>query len=236
MRNNLKQFLIGALLATVPMSYVVYNNIPHRHAVTRVKTAQNTIRVEEFMWSSKLISSNKTEAKTLASPDTVLSWTFAQSSGSIQSSEKIPTTTVTPTVTPKPRLEAAKKPENHPQTETTTYVVHTQPAPQDVGALIEKYASEYGVNKDMMVHIAKCESGFRSNAVNGPYAGIYQFIGSTWSSNRRAMGLDPDPTLRYNLEEAVKTAAFKMSRDGFGAWPVCQNKAKRLLGMNTEGI
>jgi hypothetical protein len=109
-------------------------------------------------------------------------------------------------------------------------------APGDVVGLIEKYASEYGVNKDMMIGIAKCESGFRENAVNGPYAGIYQFVSGTWISNRRAMGLDENLDLRYNAEESVKTAAFKMSRDGFGAWPVCQHKAKNLLVINTEGI
>jgi hypothetical protein len=39
------------------------------------------------------------------------------------------------------------------------------------------------------------------------------------------MGENPDPFLRYHPEEAAKTAAFKMSRDGFGAWPVCGRKA-----------
>lgn len=107
--------------------------------------------------------------------------------------------------------------------------------PEVIG-YIEKYASEYGVNKDMMIGIAKCESGFRSNAVNGPYAGIYQFVSGTWISNRRAMGLDESLDLRFDAKEASKTAAFKMSRDGFGAWPVCQHKAKRLIGISTEGI
>jgi hypothetical protein len=103
---------------------------------------------------------------------------------------------------------------------------------ENVITLIEKYASEYGVDKNMMIGIAKCESGFRENAVNGPYAGIYQFVSGTWISNRRAMGLDTNLNLRFNAEEAAKTAAFKMSRDGFGAWPVCQYKAQKLLTLN----
>jgi len=102
-------------------------------------------------------------------------------------------------------------------------------APQDIITLIEKYAGEYGIDKNMMIGIAKCESGFRENAVNGPYAGIYQFVSGTWVSNRRAMGLDENLDLRYNAEESVRTAAFKMSRDGFGAWPVCQHKAQGLV-------
>ena len=114
--------------------------------------------------------------------------------------------------------------------------VQTINAPEEVIVLIEKYASEYGVDKNMMLGIAKCESGFRENAVNGPYAGIYQFVSGTWVSNRRAMGLDENLDLRYNAEESVRTAAFKMSRDGFGAWPVCQHKAKILLGLKTNNI
>ena len=274
MRNNLKHFLIGALIAAVPMSYVVYNNIPHKPAVTMIKTPQNTLRAEEFLWSSKLSSPKK--AVKLSSVNLniqVSAWTFTNTLDQVNMPIETPTPTseaspstepwdifskdtpsgkasslgssipeyrdsgnsesvLKPTLAPKP----TRKPEPKPQSQTEAYVIQSQPAPSDVDTLIEMYATEYGVNKDMMVHIAKCESGFRSNAVNGPYAGIYQFVASTWSSNRRAMGLDPDPTLRYNLEEAVKTAAFKMSRDGYGAWPVCQNKARRLLGLNSQGI
>lgn len=95
-------------------------------------------------------------------------------------------------------------------------------AANDVYSLIQTYASQYNADPSKMIAIAHCESGLRANAVNGPFAGAYQFLSSTWQSNRRAMGLDPDPGLRYNIEEAIKTAAFKMGRDGYGAWPVCQ--------------
>lgn len=95
-------------------------------------------------------------------------------------------------------------------------------AANDVYSLIQTYAGQYNADPAKMIAIAHCESGLRANAVNGPFAGAYQFLASTWQSNRRAMGLDPDPGLRYNIEEAIKTAAFKMGRDGYGAWPVCQ--------------
>lgn len=95
--------------------------------------------------------------------------------------------------------------------------------------LFDKYAAEYNLDKNIMKHIAKCESGFRPEAVNGPYGGMFQFISSTWVSNRRAMGADQNPDLRFNAEEAIKTAAFKMSRDGFGAWPACSRKALAAL-------
>lgn len=100
----------------------------------------------------------------------------------------------------------------------------TQTTSTNIESIIRQAASEYGVNGDVMVEIARCESGLRASAVNGPYGGIFQFLASTWASNRRAMGLDPNQDLRFNAQEAAKTAAFKMARDGFGAWPACSRK------------
>lgn len=94
----------------------------------------------------------------------------------------------------------------------------------DKTPLYQKYGAEYGVDPVIMQKIASCESGERADATNGPYGGMFQFVASTWSSNRKAMGEDPNPDLRFDAEEAVKTAAFKMSRDGFGAWPACSRK------------
>lgn len=97
----------------------------------------------------------------------------------------------------------------------------------DLDSLFEKYAGQYGVSAIAMKHIAQCESGLNPGSLskNGLYGGLFQFVSSTWSGNRRAMGEDPDPNLRFNAEEAIKTAAFKISRDGYGAWPVCGKKA-----------
>jgi hypothetical protein len=120
------------------------------------------------------------------------------------------TATPTPTTNPSP---------------TPTEIIKIDVPRSDFDALIEQYAISSGVDSRMMKMIAKCESGFRPEATNGPYAGIYQFISSTWVSNRLAMGEDPNPELRLNAEEAIKTAAFKMGRDGFSAWPVCSRLA-----------
>jgi hypothetical protein len=99
----------------------------------------------------------------------------------------------------------------------------------EVVQIIKKYAQEYSLDEEMLLSISYCESGFNPNAVNGDYAGIYQFASSTWQSNRIAMGLDANPDLRFNAEESARTAAFKMQRDGFSAWPVC---SKSLLASN----
>ncbi|PIP13054.1 MAG: hypothetical protein COX49_03070, partial [bacterium (Candidatus Stahlbacteria) CG23_combo_of_CG06-09_8_20_14_all_40_9] len=100
-------------------------------------------------------------------------------------------------------------------------IIAERPAPEAVQAMIDQYAVEYGVDAKRMKTMASCESGFNPGAVNGTYGGMYQYLASTWSSNRQAMGLDPSPDLRFNAEEAIKTTAYKMARDGVGAWPVC---------------
>lgn len=87
--------------------------------------------------------------------------------------------------------------------------------------LFTKYAALYNVDKNLLVHIARCESGFRSEAINGPYLGMFQYQDTTWSSTRTAMGENPDPALRANPEEAIKTSAWKIANGGIGAWPVC---------------
>lgn len=152
-----------------------------------------------------------------------------------QNNETIePTGTNEPVQTPHPEVAVytANKPTSTPKTDNINHaaveIVHAdaravpqQTSPDEVRALIIKYAREYGVSSSKMLSIAQCESGLNPDAVNGSFGGIYQFLASTWQSNRQAMGLDDDPSLRFSVEEAVKTAAFKMSRDGFGAWPVC---------------
>jgi hypothetical protein len=35
------------------------------------------------------------------------------------------------------------------------------------------------------------------------------------------MGLDTNPDLRKNAEEAIRTAAYKILNGGRGAWPNC---------------
>jgi soluble lytic murein transglycosylase-like protein len=96
--------------------------------------------------------------------------------------------------------------------------------PAELEVLWDKYSQQYGVDKTIMKEIARCESNFNSRAVNSSYGGMYQFSVGTWSANRKDMGLDPNPELRFNAEESIKTTAYKISRDGTGAWPVCGKK------------
>lgn len=103
------------------------------------------------------------------------------------------------------------------------------PAATGHDQLFEKYAAEYGITSSTLSIISKCESGHNPQALssNQLYGGLFQFATPTWQSNRRAMGLDDNPSLRFNAEEAIKTAAFKISRDGVGAWPTCGKKTQQ---------
>lgn len=147
-----------------------------------------------------------------------------------------PSPVVEPSVdpTPAPAKPASVQPSATPTIEPTTTpepiaVPSAAPAistaAADLESLFAQHAATHGVDPEIMKKIAQCESGMRPEAVNGPYGGMFQFVSSTWVSNRKAMGKDTDPALRFNAEEAIETAAFKMGRDGYGAWPSCSRKA-----------
>jgi soluble lytic murein transglycosylase-like protein len=91
----------------------------------------------------------------------------------------------------------------------------------DYDEVFGRYGEQYGLDKAYLKRVAFCESSYNPKAVNGVYGGMYQFLASTWSATRREMGLDPDPDLRFEAEEAIKTAAYKISKEGAWAWPVC---------------
>ena len=232
MRNNLKHFLIGALLAALPMSIYGYLKLQPQ--------TQIQVKIDDIQKDS----GNKEKLSQILEPKITIEPKFQHKgqnpfisidlTSNVKKEDTLAVQNLSPN--PKPTIQPVTVEKLIVPVKTASYEIHAPVAPTDVAMLIDTYAAQYGVSKDMMVLIAKCESGFRSNAVSGPYAGIYQFVTSTWVSNRRAMGLDENPQLRFNAEEAVKTAAFKMSRDGFGAWPVCQNKARNLIGLNSTSI
>jgi soluble lytic murein transglycosylase-like protein len=73
----------------------------------------------------------------------------------------------------------------------------------------------------MLVKIAVCESKLNPYARSLDYGGLYQFSTNTWINTRRTMNLDQNPDLRFNPEESIKTAAFKISTGGINAWQNC---------------
>lgn len=132
-----------------------------------------------------------------------------------------------PTNTPAPIVEKLQVVSNYQEIEKNSVVEPTQPPISTVDqvtnydALFEKYSNEFGVDTNWLKTIAKCESNFNKDAVNGSYAGLFQFAPSSWQSARTLMGLDSDPSLRFNPEEAIRTTAFLLSQGRASMWPVC---------------
>ena len=130
-----------------------------------------------------------------------------------------PTLMPTPTPTPTPTLTPSLTPTVAP---TPTPIPPPPVTSEQIHGFIERFAGQYGVDPNVLRHIAVCESGFNPLAVNGPYVGLYQFSVSAWQNNRALFGEDPDPALRYDAEESAQTAAYLLSIGKGYLWPNCQ--------------
>ncbi len=93
------------------------------------------------------------------------------------------------------------------------------------GAQLDKwftqYANEYSVNEELLKKIAACESGYNPQAKFLGYGGLYQYTASSWAATRARMNLEGNADLRFDAEEAIKTAAFQLATSGPSAWPNC---------------
>lgn len=137
-----------------------------------------------------------------------------------------PTTTTTPTPTqqPQPTVQPTSTPAPSPTIAPTiapTTAPTTPTSSTDLESLFSQYSAQYSVSEDELKKIAQCESGMNTNSDTGLYAGMFQFSASTWSSERGVMGLDPNPDLRKDAGEAIRTTAFMLSRGQENAWPNC---------------
>ena len=117
-------------------------------------------------------------------------------------------------------VSATPKPTKRPTLKPTP----TAESAEVVYGLVERFASQYGVDPDVLRYMALCESGFRSNAVNGPYVGLFQFGSVTWTNMRKEMGEESNPDLRFSAEESVQTAAYALSKGKEKIWPNCMPK------------
>lgn len=126
-----------------------------------------------------------------------------------------PTPTSTPIPTPRPRPTATPSPTPIPVPKYSS---------EQIYHLIDQYAGEYHVDPNVLRHIAICETGFNPSAKNHIYAGLFQYDAPTWKAFRKLQGLDPDPDLRYNAQEAVRTTAYLLSQNRAYLWPNCTPK------------
>jgi len=123
-----------------------------------------------------------------------------------------PSPTPTPTPTPTPRPTAIPTPTPKPQPEFSS---------EQIYHMIDKYSAEKGVNPNVIRHLAVCESGFNPEARYHIYGGLFQYAPATWKSFRKIMGLNTDPDLRFNAEEAIKTTVYIVSLGRLYHWPNC---------------
>lgn len=121
-----------------------------------------------------------------------------------------PTPTATPSATLTPtRIKAPKFP------------IPAPASSQEINGMIERFAVQYSVDPNVMRHLAICESGFNSSAVNGVYVGLFQFGPVTWKNLRKELGEDININLRFSTEESAQTAAYALSLGKRGIWPNC---------------
>jgi soluble lytic murein transglycosylase-like protein len=92
---------------------------------------------------------------------------------------------------------------------------------EEIYNMINQYSGEKGVSPDVIRHLAVCESGFRPDVKNGIYAGLFQYDPSTWKNFRKMMGEDPDPDLRFDAKEAIRTTVYLVSIGKQSLWPNC---------------
>jgi soluble lytic murein transglycosylase-like protein len=118
-----------------------------------------------------------------------------------------------PTITPTPKPTLIPSPTSVPQPKVNS---------QQIYEFTNRFGGQYGVDPNVLRHVALCESGFRPDAKNNIYAGLYQFDSRTWKTYREKMGEDTDPDLRFNGEEAVQTAAYAISLGKLHLWPNCK--------------
>ncbi len=142
--------------------------------------------------------------------------------------EVSPTTESTTTPTPSPEPTSTPKPTLVPSPTPVTVTVTVTPipdivAPADLEPLFTEFANQYHVSANLLKKIADCESHFNRGVVskNEEYMGMFQFQVDKWMNERKLMGADSNPDLRFGARESIETAAFVISREGPGPWPAC---------------
>lgn len=139
---------------------------------------------------------------------------------------ELPSSSSSPTLEPTPDPTPLATPTLQAMQSATAKAGTPPPQPTftsaEINGFIERFASQYGIDPNVLRHIAVCESGFNPMASNLGYAGLYQFGPTTWRNYRLALGEDPNVDLRFNAEEAVQTAAYAISLGKFHLWPNCK--------------
>jgi len=92
------------------------------------------------------------------------------------------------------------------------------------GEWINDAALKYGVDAGKMQRMMTCESGGNPNSVGGGgrFYGLFQYLPSTWAGASAGAGYAGASI--YDAKAQIYTTAWKISIQGYGAWPVCGRK------------
>ena len=89
---------------------------------------------------------------------------------------------------------------------------------------VDKYATKYNVDSNLMKRIIKAESGGNPNAKNktSTASGCAQFIKATWAGTLKQM--QREYISPFDAETNVEAMAWKISRGGLRAWDASKHK------------
>jgi len=86
-----------------------------------------------------------------------------------------------------------------------------------VKELIVKYSQKYSVDLELMLKIADCESGFKTDLIgSGRYFGVFQFSKPTFNESATILNFqNPDP---LNPDQNIEMAAYLISEGQAWRW------------------
>ncbi|NTU70026.1 DUF348 domain-containing protein [bacterium] len=90
--------------------------------------------------------------------------------------------------------------------------------------LLNSAAQKYGVDAARMSRLMYCESKGNANAVGGggKFHGLFQYMTSTWAGASAGAGYGGASI--YSAEAQIYTTAWKISIQGYRAWPTCGSR------------
>jgi hypothetical protein len=90
------------------------------------------------------------------------------------------------------------------------------PSKEDIARIITDKATQYGVNPQTMLRIAKCESGLDTQAKNktSTATGTFQFLSGTWQDGVKWRGLNWTLEDRKDIYKSADMAAWFMGVRG----------------------
>lgn len=100
----------------------------------------------------------------------------------------------------------------------------------DIQSIIISKAHDLHIDPDLLLRIAKCESGFHPEAKNkvSTASGIFQFLDSTFFSQAQAAGLPTDN--KNDPEIQAELAATMISKGGLHHWDASKSCWSRSSG------